>query len=63
MKLYSIKLLTIVCEIPVQKNIIDILDKNHISGYTFYEVGGNGTKGIRGQGLQNEKNIKAQFFL
>lgn len=63
MKLYNIKLLTIICEAPTQKNIINILEKNNISGYTFYEVGGNGSKGIRGQGLQNEKNIKFEVIL
>lgn len=63
MKFYSIKLLTIICEAPAQKNIIDILEKNNVSGYTFYEVGGNGSKGIRGQGLQNEKNVKLEVIL
>lgn len=63
MKLYDAKLLIIICEAPAQKNITDILEKNNISGYTFYEVGGNGSKGIRGQGLQNEKNIKLEVIL
>lgn len=63
MKLYAIKLLTIICEAPAQKNIIEILEKNNASGYTFYEVRGNGSKGIRGQGLQNEKNIKLEAIL
>lgn len=63
MKLYNTKLLTIICEAPAQKNITDIFEKNNLSGYTFYEVGGNGSKGIRGQGLQNEKNIKLEVIL
>ncbi|CAD6515603.1 conserved hypothetical protein [metagenome] len=63
MRLYDTKLLTIICEAPAQKNITDILEKNNLSGYTFYEVGGNGSKGIRGQGLQNEKNIKLEVIL
>ena len=63
MKLYNAKLLTITCEILAQKNVIDILHKHHISGYTFYEVGGSGAKGIRGQGFQNEKNIKIEVIL
>jgi len=62
-RLYDTKLLTIICEAPAQKNITDILEKNNLSGYTFYEVGGNGSKGIRGQGLQNEKNIKLEVIL
>jgi nitrogen regulatory protein PII len=62
-KLYHVKLLTITCEILAQKNVIDILHKHHISGYTFYEVGGSGTKGIRGQGFQSEKNIKIEVIL
>ncbi|MEX2192213.1 MAG: hypothetical protein WD717_02365 [Nitrosarchaeum sp.] len=63
MKLYNVKLLTITCEILAQQNVIDILHKHNVSGYTFYEVGGSGTKGIRGQGLQNEKNIKIEVIL
>jgi nitrogen regulatory protein PII len=63
MKLYSVKLLTITCEILAQTNIIDILQKHGVSGYTFYEVGGNGSKGIRGQGFQSEKNIKIEVIL
>ena len=63
MKLYDAKLLTIICEILAQRNIVDILHKHEVSGYTFYEVNGDGAKGIRGQGLQNEKNIKIEVIL
>ena len=63
MKLYNMKLLTITCEILAQTNVIDILRKHHVSGYTFYEVGGNGSKGIRGQGFQSEKNVKIEVIL
>ncbi|PIN82418.1 MAG: hypothetical protein COW26_01835 [Nitrosopumilales archaeon CG15_BIG_FIL_POST_REV_8_21_14_020_33_23] len=63
MKLYNMKLLTITCEILAQTNVIDILHKHHVSGYTFYEVSGNGSKGIRGQGFQNEKNVKIEVIL
>lgn len=63
MKLYNVKLLTITCEILAQTNVINILHKHHISGYTFYEVSGNGSKGIRGQGFQSEKNIKIEVIL
>lgn len=63
MKLYDAKLLTIICEILAQKNIFDILCKHDVSGYTFYEVNGDGAKGVRGQGLQHEKNIKIEVIL
>ena len=63
MKLYPVKLLTITCEILAQKNIIEILTKNKITGYTTYEVNGNGARGVRGQGLQNEKNVKIEVIL
>ena len=63
MKLYNIKLLTVTCEILAQKNVIDILTKHNITGYTSYEVDGNGAKGIRGQGLQNEKNVKVEVIM
>lgn len=41
----------------------DILCKYHVSGYTFYKVSGNGSKDIRGQGFQSEKNIKIEVIL
>ena len=63
MKLYPVKLLTVTCEILAQKNIIEILNKHEITGYTTYEVNGNGTRGIRGQGLKNEKNVKVEIIM
>jgi len=63
MKLYNVKLLTITCEILAQKNIIEILKKHEISGYTTYEVDGNGARGIRGQGFKNEKNVKVEIIM
>ncbi|MBT5200440.1 MAG: hypothetical protein HOK63_04530 [Thaumarchaeota archaeon] len=63
MKLYDVKLLTITCEILTQKNIIEILKKHDITGYTTYEVEGNGARGLRGQGLQTEKNVKVEVIL
>ena len=63
MKLYNVTLLTITCEILAQKNIIEILNKHEITGYTTYEVDGNGARGIRGQGLITEKNVKVEVIL
>jgi nitrogen regulatory protein PII len=63
MKLYPVKLLTVTCEILAQKNIIEILNKHEITGYTTYEVNGNGARGIRGQGLKNEKNVKVEIIM
>ncbi len=63
MKLYDIKLLTITCEILAQKNIIEILKKHKITGYTTYEVEGNGERGLRGHGLQTEKNVKVEVIM
>ena len=63
MKLYNVKLLTITCEILAQKNVIDILKNHEITGYTSYEVEGNGEKGLRGQGIQAEKNIKIEVIV
>ena len=63
MKLYPVKLLTITCEILAQKNIIEILSKHKITGYTTYEVSGNGARGLRGEGLTNEKNVKIEIIL
>ncbi len=63
MKLYNTKLLTVTCEILAKPNVIDILNKHSVSGYTSYEVDGKGSKGTRGQGFQNEKNIKIETIL
>jgi nitrogen regulatory protein PII len=63
MKLYNIKLLTVTCEILAQKNIIEILKKHDITGYTTYEVEGNGARGLRGQGMKNEKNVKVEVII
>ena len=63
MKLYTVKLLTITCDILAQKNIIEILKKHEITGYTSYEVDGNGARGLRGQGLQTEKNVKVEVIM
>ncbi len=56
MKLYDVKLLTVTCEFLAQKNVIEILKDHDITGYTTYEVEGNGAKGLRGQGFKNEKS-------
>ncbi len=63
MKLFNVKLLTITCEILAQENIITILKKHEITGYTTYEVGGNGARGLRGQGFKNEKNVKVEVIM
>ena len=63
MKLYNVKLLTITCEILAQENIIEILKKHEITGYTTYEVDGNGARGLRGQGLKTEKNVKVEVIM
>ena len=63
MKFFNVKLLTITCEILAQKNVIELLKKHKVSGYTTYEVDGDGSKGLRGQGFQNEKNVKIEIIL
>ena len=63
MKFFKVKLLTITCEILAQKNVIEILQKHKVSGYTTYEVDGDGARGIRGKGLKNEKNVKIEVVL
>ena len=63
MKFFNVKLLTITCEILAQENVLDILHKHKVSGYTSYEVNGDGARGIRGQGFQNEKNVKIEIVL
>ena len=55
MKLFDVKLLTITCEILAQKNILEILNKHGITGYTLYEVDGNGSKGLEVKDLKMKK--------
>lgn len=63
MKLYNAKLLTVTCEILAQKNVKDILAGHNVTGYTSYEAAGKGEKGLRGQGLQDEKNVKIEAVM
>lgn len=63
LRLYDVKLLTITCEILAQKNIKEILAKHKVTGYTTYDASGSGEKGQRGQGLQDEKNIKIEAIM
>lgn len=63
MRLYEIKLLTVVCELLVQNQVKDILKRHKITGYTSYEVEGKGDKGLRGHGLPEEKNVKIEVIL
>lgn len=63
MKLYDVKLLTVICEILVQKNVNDILTKYGAIGHTTYDVRGKGEKGMRGEGLQDQKNVKIEVVL
>lgn len=62
MKLYEIKLLTITCEVLAQKNVFDILARHRVSGYTFYEVEGSGSKSLHGKGI-SDKNVKIEIVL
>ena len=50
-------------KILAQKNVIEILKNHEITGYTSYEVDGNGEKGLRGQGIQAEKNVKVEVIM
>ena len=64
MRLYTLKLLTIICELFVQNQVKDILKRHNITGYTSYEVEGVGDKGLRGSGrLPEEKNVKIEIIL
>jgi len=63
MKLYDMKLLTVTCEILAQKNVNNILAKYGVTGHTTYDVRGKGEKGMRGEGLQDQKNVKIEVVL
>ena len=63
MKLYNVKLLVVICETLARKNIIEILNKHKITGYTTFEAQGSGVSGPRDFGLKNEKNIKIEVIM
>lgn len=63
MKLYEMKLLTVICEIYAVKKVISILEKYEVRGYTISEVGGKGDTGLRGVGLPEEKNMKIETIV
>ena len=46
-----------------KRTLLNILGKHDITGYTTYEVDGNGARGIRGQGLKTEKNVKVEVIM
>ncbi|CAI9832160.1 MAG: hypothetical protein MPI95_01225 [Nitrosopumilus sp.] len=60
MKLYPVKLLTVTCEILARDAVISILEGRGVTGYTTYEVAGKGDRGVRGSGLEGEKNAKVE---
>ena len=47
----------VIAELP------EILKNHEITGYTTYEVDGNGARGLRGQGFKNEKNVKVEVIM
>jgi nitrogen regulatory protein PII len=63
MKLFNEKLLTIVCEVLAKRIILEVLEKNHVSGYTMYPASGKGEKGVRGEGIPEESNLKIEIVL
>ncbi len=63
MKLYGAKLLAITCEILARENVVEILKGHGITGYTTYEVDGEGARGLRGQGLKNERNVRVEAIM
>ena len=46
-----------------KKILLIFLKKHEITGYTTYEVEGNGARGLRGHGLQTEKNVKVEVIM
>ena len=62
MRFHRAKMLSVTCEILARKSVIEILERHGIKSYTTYDVDGSGSSGIRGRGLQNEKNAKVEVI-
>lgn len=63
MKLYQTKLLTVTCETLAKPLVLDIIKKHRVSGYTSYQVDGQGSQGTRSSSVSTEKNTKIEIIL
>lgn len=55
------KLITIICEAQLEKNLIEDLEGFKIGGYTICEAKGYGSKGLRAADWEQNRNIRVEI--
>lgn len=63
MKLYSMKLVTIVCEALARTPVADLLNGIGAHGYTLFQVEGVGAQGSRVADIEEFANIQIEVVL
>ncbi|GIX46020.1 MAG: hypothetical protein KatS3mg131_0231 [Candidatus Tectimicrobiota bacterium] len=60
MQTFSRKLVTIITEAVLEKELIATLEKLGVSGYTITEARGKGHRGVRNTGWEHGANIRVE---
>ena len=63
MKLFSMKLVTIVCEALARSAVTDLLSQVGANGYTLFSVEGVGAQGSRVADIEEFANIQIEVLL
>lgn len=63
MNLYSMKLVTIICEALAREPLGRFLDKMGVQGYTLFRVEGTGAKGSRVADMEEFANIQVEVVV
>lgn len=63
MKLYPLKLVTIICEALAREPIRKVLKEAGAHGYTLFTVEGDGTRGRRDADIQEFANIQVEVIV
>jgi len=60
MQSYGRKLVTIVTEAMIEKDVIALLEELQVSGYTVTDARGKGHRGVRNAGWEHGANIRVE---
>lgn len=63
MKLYPVKLVTIIAESFAREPLVHLLDEVGAHGYTLFPVEGKGAQGMREGGMGEYANIQLEVIL
>lgn len=61
MQLFSKKLVTIITEALIEKELVAVLEQLGISGYTITDARGKGHRGMRNAGWEHGANIRVEI--